>query len=187
MTTEILDRTYTLQEFFELDLPEDALYELIEGKPAATKNPGPGAPHGKLLIKLGGRLESFSQSQATALGTVYGECACYLELANTYVVPDLAFIASERIPLGGFSGALTVCPDLIAEINSPTDDVQKIHDKIEAYLNAGVRLVWSIYLLDKHIIVYRPGQRKQFLDLDSELAGLEVLPGFKMPVRQLFD
>jgi Uma2 family endonuclease len=184
-------RTYTVEEFLNLDLPDDGInYELIGGKlmPSSSPDPGPSAPHGKLLIRLGGKIEAFAGVSEKAAGTIYGECSCTLGLANSYVVPDLAFVKAERIPANGFSGSITVAPDLIVEINSPSDTLEKIHNKITIYQQAEVRLIWSIYLLDKYVVVYRLNQPNPlFLGLDGELDGEDVLPGFKLAISKLFE
>ena len=106
----------------------------------------------------------------------------------SYVIPDVSlFLASTQLPTK-FNGPIPALPELVAEINSPTDTTERIHDKIEIYRKAGVRLIWSIFLLDEYVLAYRMGQPdKQYLGLDDELDGGEVLPGFQLRVRQLFD
>jgi Uma2 family endonuclease len=63
--------------------------------------------------------------------------------------------------------------------------------KIEAYLRYGTRLVWIVYPKERKIHVYRPNIETgeaalRFLRVDDLLDGEDVLPRFKLPLRELF-
>jgi hypothetical protein len=49
---EILKGTYTVEEFLELDLPEDEKYELMNGKIVPNILPRSSALQGELIFKL---------------------------------------------------------------------------------------------------------------------------------------
>ena len=51
---------------------------------------------------------------------------------------------------------------------------------------AGVPLIWVIDPHDRTVLIYRPGRRPQFVDDSQELIGEPQLPGFRVPVAQLF-
>lgn len=185
------ERTYTVEEFLKLQWPDDDNneYELIRGKLVACESPGPSAEHGEIVTNLSSHLNTFATANEDKVGKVYGGSACTLgrPKGSNYVVPDVAFVAAGRTP-PKFTGPVPVAPDLVVEVNSPSDTLERIHDKIEAYHEAGVRLVWSIYALDEYILVHRPGNPKlSFLSLEDELDGEDVLPGFKLKVKILFE
>ena len=152
------------------------------------EKPGPSAVHSRIANKIGSRLEVFANEGETSLGQVFNGGACTLGRTDKdYVIPDVSFVAEGRMPKRP-SGPIPVAPDLVVEINSPSDTVERIHNKIEAYRLNGVRLVWSIYPLGDYIIVHRLDTPKLLLLwLEDELDGEAVLPGFKLKVSALFQ
>lgn len=70
---------------------------------------------------------------------------------------------------------------------SENDKAYDAEDKVDEYLEAGVRMVWLIRPVKRLIEVYRPGDKKPLLlGIDDELDGGEVLPGFKLKVAEIF-
>jgi Uma2 family endonuclease len=78
-------------------------------------------------------------------------------------------------------------PTLAAEILSPSDTIEDIHEKIRAFLAAGVPLVWIIDPELRTVTVHRPGARPQLFNEDQELTAEPHLPGFRVPVKRLFE
>ncbi len=184
------ERNYTLKEFLLLDLPEDDYdYELLRGKLRVRKKGGLSAEHGKITGRLLQQLNNFLDA-APNLGLAYDQAACTLGVADpeaSWVEPDVSFVAAGRTP-AHFKGPLPVAPDFVIEVNSPTDTTEKIQEKMDTYLAAGVKLVWSVYLVSKFVIVYRLNEtRRDLYGLSDVLDGGEVLPGFKLDVQKLFD
>ena len=59
--------------------------------------------------------------------------------------PDVSFVRRDRLPSDAGSAAyLSIAPDLAVEIVSPNDRWSTVTGKVDAYLAAGVRLVWVI-------------------------------------------
>ncbi len=207
MTIETETHTYTLEEFYqwvnEYGEPERQ-YELINGEIVEMneREPGPSGRHGEVMLVLGQYLLNYVR--AHKLGRVFVNSACTLgisssshEVANSpktskkartnYLVPDVLFVRQELLQ-NKFEGPIPVLPDLIAEINSPSDTTEAIRDKIAIYKKAGVRLLWSIYLLEEYVVVYRLDEPKRtFLNPEDELDGEDILPGFKLKVSALFE
>lgn len=190
LTQEInLECTYDVDEFFELLGDEAEDYELIGGKIVPREKPGPGAEHGEIINKLGFHLELYANRNGSKHGRIFSASACLLgrPQGSNWVIPDISYVLSDRLP-AKFSGPLPVAPDLVVEVNSPSDNLERMRNKIDEYLREGVRMVWSIYPLDKYVLVYQPDQTKQtYYDMDAELDGGSVLPGFKLPIKVLFD
>ena len=70
---------------------------------------------------------------------------------------------------------------------SPTDLAEEAETKLDEYLRAGVRLVWVIYLPTRNVWAYKPdGTAKLYRSTDT-LPGEDVLPGFGVPVAELFE
>jgi len=208
MTIEIETRSYTLAEFYqwvnEYGEPERQ-YELINGEIVEMneREPGPSGRHGEVMLALGQYLLNFAC--AHKLGRVFVNSACTLGISISssneavsssktskkvranYVVPDVLFIRQGLLQ-NKFEGPIPVLPELVAEINSPSDTTEAIRDKIAIYKKAGVRLLWSIYLLEEYVVVYRLDEPKRtFLNPEDDLDGEDVMPGFKLKVSALFE
>ncbi len=185
MTIAIETRKTTLAEFLEMPDDDEAEYELVKGEMVEMPKGNVSGRHGKVLVKMSHFL--FEYTHKNDLGTVYGEAGCtFQDDDQNYLRPDLAFVAKGRTP-DDFDGPIPVAPDLVVEINSPSDTTERIYNKIEAYQQAGVRLIWSIYLMGKFVLVYRlNGPDIKLLNLKDDFEGEEVLPGFKLSVKTLF-
>ncbi len=190
MTAELVtEKLYTVEEFLNLDLPDDDAneYELIEGRLVAKPKGGVSGPHGRVVFRLSGKIDSFLETNPIGEGFAGASTNLGQTQGRNYVEPDVCFVAAGRI-LSDFSGSIPVAPDLVVEVWSPSDTTQKIHDKIIEYQAAGVRLIWSIYLLDKFIVIIRLNDPDiRFLNISGELDGEDVLPGFKLAVSKLFE
>lgn len=98
---------------------------------------------------------------------------------------DLAFVAAGRMP-SSIDEDVPLAPDIAVEVISRTDDWSDISNKAKSYIKDGVRLVWVIDPYDLNIYVYRADRHKLTLNLEDELDGEDVLPGFKLSVKSLF-
>jgi Uma2 family endonuclease len=103
---------------------------------------------------------------------------------------DAAFISKARVPK--FTGKyIQFAPDLAVEVMSPNDTPDEIRKKILEYLKAGTQIVWVIYPDSKTVDVGTPSTDEAFsvhvLDINGTLDGADVIPGFALPVSQLFE
>ena len=99
--------------------------------------------------------------------------------------PDAMFIVKSRLRPPG-DGWVRVAPDLVVEIVSPNDEAQELERKIANYRSAGVRLIWVIYPDTQNAYVHRRRQPVEVVEADGILDGEDVLPGFALPLRDLF-
>ena len=150
--------------------------ELVEMSPV-------GGPHGRIVIRLGSRLDSFvSQRKLGAVATEFG--VILRRKPDTVRAPDLCFIAAGRtIPRRGFfQGA----PDLAVEVVSPEDRASELQEKVREYLAAGSRLVWLVDPQSETVTVYRPSGDAHVYSGNEEVSGEPVLPGFSFRPADLF-
>ncbi|MDY6900911.1 MAG: Uma2 family endonuclease [Cyanobacteriota bacterium] len=73
---------------------------------------------------------------------------------------------------------LPLCPDFVIELRSPTDSLKKIREKMQEYIENGIRLGWLINVEAKQVEIYRPGKDVEILENPKTLSGEDVLPGF---------
>ena len=102
--------------------------------------------------------------------------------------PDVAFVRREHIPPDGIPESFWPGPaDLAVEIRSPGDRRSEILAKVEDYLSRGVRLVWVVDPRQKSVTVYRRMLAPITLGMDETLDGADVVPGFTLAVRRIFE
>jgi len=166
-------------------LPRDGLrLELIRGEIVAM--PLAFDDHGEVALRLAVLLGQFVL--ANNLGRMYAAETGFLIAENPDIVraPDLAFIAAERVPPRGAPGWVRVVPDLVAEVVSSGDRTTEVAEKVQMWLDAGVRLVWALYPTRRSVEVYHSVQAPLDLPESATLDGGDVVPGFSCPVSQVF-
>ncbi len=100
--------------------------------------------------------------------------------------PDVAFCSFETLPELPRTVA-PVLPDLAVEITSSRDEVDDGDKKLKEYRQVKIRLVWVIRPIQEVVEVYKNGQPTALLSTEGVLDGGDVLPGFTLSVKQLFD
>lgn len=124
------------------------------------------------------------------LGRVFVGDPGFLLTSNpdTVRAPDLAFVRRERLseprgPRGYFRGA----PDLAVEVISPNDLYTEVDEKVAEWLEHGAQLVFVVNPRRQTVAVHRPSQPIRVLGLGDELSGEDVVPGWSLSVRELFE
>ncbi len=185
-------RLYTTEEFMNLTLDEGKRYELVEGVIEEMSQAGVG--HGIVSDNLYGELRAYVR--ANKLGRVLPPTSFDLKLQpdkDTVRAPDLSFIPANRTAQIGIdtnNGAIPFPPALAVEVLSPNDRPGELSKKLHEYQIAGWDLVWVISPEKRKVEVYRLKQATkpaQILELEDRLEGEEVIPGFSIPVKVLFE
>jgi Uma2 family endonuclease len=183
-------KVWTEDDLERLESETGIRYELVDGLPkalnvAAETIEMAGIQHAHIAVNLTTELGLFLRTHK--LGIVLGESASYWMKTRNSRRPDASFIAKDRLPApplptSYFDGA----PDLAVEVISPTDIWWEILEKIDEYFASGCRLVWLVSPPDQTVMIYRSQQRRQILQVGDVLDGEDVIPGFTMPVADLF-
>jgi len=122
------------------------------------------------------------------LGIVAGE-AGMMELSVGLVrMPDVSFISWKRLP-GGVVPEEPIpklAPDLAVEVLSLSNTVAEMKRKRGEYFKAGVSMIWIVDPRARTVAVYLSLRKFFVLTEEDTLEGGEVLPGFKLPLRDLF-
>jgi Uma2 family endonuclease len=101
-------------------------------------------------------------------------------------LPDVAFVSNARVPAER-PRVPTLAPDFAAEVLSESNTREEIAQKIREYFQSGTRLVWVIDPTTRSVAVYEvAGEPERTLTVNDVLDGGEVLPGFSLPVADLF-
>lgn len=160
--------------------------ELVKGE-LREMSPA-GYEHGRVTMRLAGRLDAFANEKN--LGVVVAAETGFIisRDPDTVRAPDIGYLKRHRVSGTGevfqfWQGA----PDLVVEVISPWDKSYEVDEKVEDWLNAGTPLVWVVNPRRKSISVYRPGQTEEILTQADTLDGLDVVPGFRCLVKDLFS
>ena len=168
-----------------LGLPDDGRrHELIRGELRTM----PPAGWGHSRISLGAAISLDAYVEAHDLGEVVGEPGFRLETGpDTVRAPDVAFVRKGRIPQGSARrGFYAGAPDLAIEVISPNDVYAEVDAKVTEWLEHGTRLAFVVNPRRLTVSVRRPGQPERTLGIDDVLDGEDVVPGWRLAVRDLF-
>jgi Uma2 family endonuclease len=146
-------------------------------------------PHSLALINLGYLLRTWLERQPRPRGVVVGgEVRVRIHRdPDTFVGIDLALISADLAARTPKKASFIDGPPLMAvEIISPTDTAEGIADKIRDHLDAGVALVWEVNPFYETVLVHRPDAEPEFFNRRQEISGEPHLPGFRVPVADIF-
>ena len=100
---------------------------------------------------------------------------------------DVAYYSYDRVPRGPLPKGYWPAPELAVEIKSPDDRWKTIHKKVGEYLDAGVLTVVVVDPEKQLVHVTTPDRETEALRLDQILTLPECLPGFSVPVQEIFE
>lgn len=173
-----------LRALYGLPGNEDKQFELIDGEIHAV--PAASFLHGviaKIIMKL-----LMLYAEPAGLGEVFPDGTDYDLPNGSSVLPDVSFIAADRIP--PYHGELRIAPDLAVEVVSPSNTQDVLRKKIKGYLESGTRRVWLVYPEDREILVYWQQDdgitAYRTLGENDTLSGEDVIPGFAIKVAEVF-
>ena len=167
-----------------LNHPDLGRCELVRGE-LRMMSPG-GFDHGAIGINVAIALASFVRRQR--IGEVVGGDTGFQirHDPDTVRLPDVAFVRRDRVgqarPKGFFPGP----PDLAVEVVSPTDSLREVLEKAQEWLAAGCQVVWVIEPATRLVRVYQGPESVSILQESDVLTGGELLPGFLLPVADIF-
>lgn len=168
------------------DLPECGRYEVWQGK--LVEMAAAGHRHSVISGLIVTAINNFARP--SGLGTTSVADGGYVIARDpmTLYIPDVAFVRAGRLPEDD-ERILDLVPDLVVEVVSPTDLMGDVQEKVAAYLAAGVPLVWVVLPKQRIVHVYQVHEPKMVrqVHLGEALDGGEVLPGFQLPLAEIFE
>ncbi len=169
-----------------LQMKDDGFcYELVRGE--LIKMSPASHQHGRIALNFTTPLDQFVRVHQ--LGAVYAAETGFKLAADPDVVraPDAAFVRRERVEaVGQTAGFWPGAPDLAAEVVSPGDTYAQVADKIADWLDAGTRLVVVVNPSTQTVALHRSRHHIRILTTDDVLDGGDVVPGWALPVRDIF-
>ena len=126
--------------------------------------------------------------QPRHLGIVTGEAGMIRLSAGLVRIPDVAYIAWERLPDRRLPEEPVpgLVPNLVVEVLSRGDTASEMARKRREYFDAGVQWVWIITPDNRTVDVYTSTDQSTRLHEHQTLDGGDVLPGFILSLQELF-
>ena len=147
-----------------------------------------GGESGNSELELGTDLALWNRR--TKLGKVFSSSTVFNLPGGGSRSPDAAWVELSRWQ------ALTpeqrqkfppIAPDFVLELRSRTDSLSTLQEKMQEYIDSGVRLGWLINPQDQQVEIYRQGRETEVRSLPTELSGEEVLPDFTLQMERFRD
>lgn len=168
------------------DLPSGPVkYELDDGRLVTLMAP-PGETHGSNQGTIIYLLKMYGQRKGH--GKALGEVGIILRRNPDAVrAPDAAFVMKRSLPVRTSpEGYLETIPELVVEVRSKNDTLPELRAKADEYLDAGVQIVWVIDPASTTVMIFRANHAVRKLGVRDILKAEKVIPGFHVPVAELF-
>jgi Uma2 family endonuclease len=134
-------------------LPPNLVGEILGG--VLHAHPRPASPHARAATKLGAKLDGpFDSGEGGPGGWILLD-EPELHLGSDVLVPDLAGWRRERMPTLPEAPYLTLAPDWVCEVLSPSTEAVDRGDKLPVYAREGVAHVWLVDPLVRTLEVFR--------------------------------
>lgn len=185
MTTMTEAALLTAEEFF-LRQDLDGQVELVKGE--VIQMPPAEPYHGSICLSIGMLLKLHAKQHD--LGHVFSNDGAVITERDPDSVrgADVGYISYAKIPKGPLPrGPLSIPPDLIVEVRSPSDRWKDIQRKVLEYLDAGVTVVCVVDPTTETARIYRNDRDEEQLKNGDLVTFDDVLPGFSVPLKQLFE
>ena len=169
---------------FHLESADKRIYELIDGT---------------LVEKAMGMRESFlagfliqvirTFAQEHQLGLVSVPDGPFRMLSRNVRYPDVSYISWKKIPGDDIpeDKIWSIPPDLAIEVLSESNTVAEIERKVSELFRLGCRLIWVIDPDLREAVVHTSPTRRTRMGVDGVLGGGNVLPGFRLPLADVFN
>jgi Uma2 family endonuclease len=163
---------------------EDRLYELVDGVLVEKAMGFRESLLAGMLIEI---LRGFVRARNLGLVTAPDGMMCLA--AGLVRIPDVAFISWDRFPNRRVptEPIPNVAPDLAVEVLSAGNTPGEMARKRQDYFAAGAQAVWQVDLHTRTVQVFTAPEQSTVLHEAQTLEGGTVLPGFTLPLQELFS
>jgi Uma2 family endonuclease len=143
---------------------------------------------GKKNFSLIGQLAVWIEK--TGLGIGFDSSTGFTFPNGAVYSPDASWVSNEKWQ------ALTqtqqeeefspLAPDFVVELRSSSDSLKKLREKMQEYINNGVRLGWLLDPKNKTVEIFRLGKEVEILESPTTVSGEDVLPGFELNLNKVW-
>ncbi len=187
LTINVQRINLTDEQFFMLCQENEVLRFELTAQKELVIMPLVGGLDGMRNARLSSQLMGWADKDGT--GMAFGSCVGITLPSGAVRSPDAFWIKQEQwdvLTKEQREKFAPACPVFVVELRSQAERLTDLHDKMQEYLANGARLGWLIDPFEKRVYIYRPGLPVETLDNPETVSGDPVLPGFVLPVRELW-
>jgi Uma2 family endonuclease len=167
-----------------LSLPHDSYsYEVVDGELVMSPKNNP--QHGNMCVRISARI--LDHADKRKLGQVFDSNTGYWMVNRNLRAPDVSFVSKARLPQRSPKGFFEGAPDLVVEVLSPTNSRREMDDRLRDFFESGTKLAWIIDPEEQFAEVCHSPTDRKIVGPGGVLEGEDVLPGFKLPLSDLFQ
>ncbi|MDJ0556407.1 MAG: Uma2 family endonuclease [Microcoleaceae cyanobacterium MO_207.B10] len=145
-----------------------------------------GGETGKINFELAVQLGIWNKR--TKLGVAFDSSTGFKLPNGANRSPDAAWIKQERwdnLTTEEKEKFIPLCPDFVVELRSKSDSLTKLQEKMQEYLNCGIKLGWLIDRQNQQVEIYRPNQTVEVMKNPTTLSGENILPRFVLDLSDI--
>jgi Uma2 family endonuclease len=149
--------------------------------------PPTGWESGQRNMKVAARLQNWTEGNGTGIAF---DSSTGFTLPNGAVrSPDAAWVRQDRMNAlnPDPDGFLPLAPDFVIELRSASDRLKPLQAKMQEYIENGVRLGWLLNPQDQTVAIYRSDQTVEVQQSPARLSGEDVLAGFELDLKGIFN
>ena len=178
----------TASQFYDFCCENEGRYELVQGE--VVKLSPVNDEHSGIAINIGTAFNIHSRQYGFGRAGVE---TGYILLSNPDTVrgPDVSFRLVPRSVRRQSVGFLPGAPDIAVEVIPPSNTAAAVARKVAEYLDAGALRVWVVYpttrTTTRRVIIHHPGGTAITYTGDDVITDEELLPGFSLPLSEIFE
>jgi Uma2 family endonuclease len=175
--------TATEKDVIEADAKYDRLCELVDGTLVEKTM---GFREGREAIVLCTIFENHTEKHDT--GIVCGADGTIRLMPNLVRIPDVSFVAWERLPSRKIpmEPIPDLIPNLAIEVLSKSNTPREMERKVDEYFNAGVEQVWLVDGIARTFEIFTSPTDSQVFSGKQTIKTGKMLPGLKLNVEAFF-
>ena len=178
----------TAEEFYLFCCRNEGRYELVDGE--VVELAPPNDEHGEIAINVGTAFNIYSRRRG--VGRTRAETGYTLRTGpDTVRGPDVSFVFRPRVE-GRGSGFVPGAPDIAVEVVSPSNTAAEVARRAAEYLAAGSQRVWVVYPSVRRVVIHCAdgsviSYSSDDVSSDDVITDEELLPGFSLPLSEIFE
>ena len=178
----------TADQFYDFCCQNDGRYELVQGEVVILSPVND--EHSGIAINIGTAFNNYSRRYGFGQA---GMEAGYMLLTGPDTVrgPDVSFRLVPRSERRQSVGFLPGAPDIAVEVVSPSNTAATVARKVAEYLDAGAQRVWIAYpatrTASRCAVIHHPDGTATTYTGDDVITDEELLPGFSLPLTEIFE
>jgi Uma2 family endonuclease len=180
-----------------LDLTHDQFFQLCQTNPDLQLER---TDHGELVImpptgwetgnrnsRLIQRLANWADADGT--GLVFDSSTGFSLPNGADRAPDVSWVRLQRLEALNPDPTkfLPIAPDFVSELRSSSDRLERLQQKMQEYIQNGVRLGWLLDPQNQRVEIYRLGRSVEVLQSPTQLSGEDALPGFMLDLEKILS